>query len=590
MIQKSNYILKLSAIMLLLSGLVSCKKSNDHADNTQLLTIFELTNGTESASYEEGMWWWKQLDEAFDEVNILEMGNTDDGEPLSLVLIDHIGATKIEPLPKRKKNIIFINNGIHPGEPDGIDASMLLARNILTNDTLRELLNNNTLAIIPYYNIGGAKNRGRKSRANQEGPLEYGFRGNSQNLDLNRDFIKNDSRNAQSFVEIFQMLDPDMYVETHVSNGANYQYTMTCLPTLHQKLDAPLGDYFKTNWLTPMYKQMAKEGEAMCPYVNVHETAPDSGMDAFIDSPRYSTGYAALFQTPGFITETLMLKSFKQRVNATYTFLKNVMVLANKETSLRTKRLEARAAMQNNKTFYLDWKINADKYNWLKFEGYEAVNIKSKITGSEILTFDTAKPKSMDIKFYNFASGNDEHTVPTFFILERGYYKVKELLKLNGVKYTKLLSDSTIEVTVFKIDTFSTVNYPYEGHYQHFGTRFSKAVKKIKLNKGTWLIATNQKAKRFLMEVFVPSAPDSYFNWNFFDTRLQQKEWYSTYVFEGKAAELLNQNPALKLEFEQKIKSDTSFANNPRARLYYLYQHSEYYEPHYKTLPVYAIY
>jgi murein tripeptide amidase MpaA len=200
MIQKSNYILKLSAIMLLLSGLVSCKKSNDHADNTQLLTIFELTNGTESASYEEGMWWWKQLDEAFDEVNILEMGNTDDGEPLSLVLIDHKGATKIEPLPKRKKNIIFINNGIHPGEPDGIDASMLLARNILTNDTLRELLNNNTLAIIPYYNIGGAKNRGRKSRANQEGPLEYGFRGNSQNLDLNRDFIKNDSRNAQSFV------------------------------------------------------------------------------------------------------------------------------------------------------------------------------------------------------------------------------------------------------------------------------------------------------------------------------------------------------------------------------------------------------
>ena len=103
-------------------------------------------------------------------------------------------------------------------------------------------------------------------------------------------------------------------------------------------------------------------------------------------------------------------------------------------------------------------------------------------------------------------------------------------------------------------------------------------------------MATDQKARRFLMEVLVPSAPDSYFNWNFFDTRLQQKEWYSTYVFEGKAAELLKQNQALKSEFEEKLKSDTTFANNPRARMYFLYQHSEYYEPQHKTLPVYAIY
>ena len=79
--------------MLLLSGLISCKKSNDSNDNASLLTIFELSNGTESASYEEGMWWWKQLDDAFDEVNILEMGTTDDGEPLNLILIDKDGST-----------------------------------------------------------------------------------------------------------------------------------------------------------------------------------------------------------------------------------------------------------------------------------------------------------------------------------------------------------------------------------------------------------------------------------------------------------------------------------------------------------------
>lgn len=590
MIQKSNYILNLCCIILLLSGLMGCKKYKKQGNNDSLLTVFELSNGTESASYEEGMWWWTQLDEAFDEVNIIEMGTTDDGEPLSLIIIDKEGTTKIDPLAKRKKNVIFINNGIHPGEPDGIDASMLLARNILTNDTLNVLLNNNILAIIPYYNIGGAKNRGSHSRANQDGPLEYGFRGNAQNLDLNRDFIKNDSRNAQSFVEIFQMLDPDMFIETHVSNGANYQYTLTCLPTLHQKLDAPLGDYFKTKWLDLMYNQMADDKEVMCPYVNVFEIAPDSGIAAFIDGPRYSTGYAALFQTPGFITETLMLKPFKDRVNATYTFLKNILILANKETSLRAKRLAAREELQDKKALYLDWSIDTKQFDWLRFEGYQAVYKNSEITGSEILTFDALQPKSMDIKYYNKAVGQEEEKVPQYFVLERGYYRVKELLKLNKVNYTKLQSDSLIEVTVFNIDTFSTVNSAYEGHYQHFGTRYFKMVRKIKLNKGTWLIATNQKARRFLMEVLIPSAPDSYFNWNFFDTRLQQKEWYSTYVFEGKAAEMLKQNPNLKREFEQKLQLDTAFANNPRARLYFLYQHSSCYEPQHKILPVYAIY
>lgn len=590
MIQKSNYILNLYCIILLVCGLASCSKTKNTKNTKELLTIFELSNGQESANYEEGMWWWKEIDAQFDEVNILEKGTTDDGEPLSLIIIDSDGATTIEPLEKRKKNVLFINNGIHPGEPDGVDASMLLVRDILTNDTARELLKNNTLAIIPYYNIGGAKNRGRQSRANQEGPVDYGFRGNAQNLDLNRDFIKNDSKNAQSFVQIFQLLDPDLYIETHVSNGANYQYTMTCLPTLHQKLDAPLGDYFKSKWLDSMYVLMQKDGEIMCPYVNVFETAPDSGMEAFIDGPRYSSGYAALFQTPSFITETLMLKSFKKRVNATYAFLKNVLILSNNTSQLRPTRIKARKQLQLKETCFLDWKIDASNFDWLHFDGFEANDVYSEITGNKILKYDETKPKSMEIKYFNKALGMNNQTIPKYFILERGFYKVKDLLTLNGVIYTPLLKDSVIDVSVFVIDSFKTVGMAYEGHYQHFETRTSIIKKKIKLNKGTWLIPTNQKARRFLMEVFVPSAPDSYFNWNFFDTRLQQKEWYSTYVFESKAAALLAENAELKKQFEQKIKIDTAFAANPRARLYYLYQHSEYYEPEHKTLPVYALY
>lgn len=93
-----------------------------------------------------------------------------------------------EQIRKQNKRILLINNGIHPGEPEGIDASMMLARDLLENKSLPKDV---VICIIPVYNIDGMLNRGL-SRVNQNGPEAYGFRGNYQNLDLNRDFIKLD--------------------------------------------------------------------------------------------------------------------------------------------------------------------------------------------------------------------------------------------------------------------------------------------------------------------------------------------------------------------------------------------------------------
>ena len=58
---------------------------------------------------------------------------------------------------KQRKAVILINNGIHPGEPDGIDASMMLVRDIVTNKI--KLPDNVALGFIPVYNIGGSLNR-----------------------------------------------------------------------------------------------------------------------------------------------------------------------------------------------------------------------------------------------------------------------------------------------------------------------------------------------------------------------------------------------------------------------------------------------
>src|SRR5690606_21267390 len=129
--------------------------------------------------------------------------------------------------------VILINNGIHPGEPDGIDATMMLMRDLATGKISAKNLK---IVAIEAYNISGMLRRGSYSRANQNGPEEYGFRGNARNYDLNRDFVKNDTKNSEAFQQIFQFFKPIYFIDNHVSNGADYQYLFTYISTNKERL------------------------------------------------------------------------------------------------------------------------------------------------------------------------------------------------------------------------------------------------------------------------------------------------------------------------------------------------------------------
>lgn len=174
-------------------------------------TMFEQSKGTKSPAYSEIIDWWKSMDVRSSKVKMLTMGMTDSNLPLHLVIVTRDGQVDFNAMHNKNKRIILINNGIHPGEPDGIDASMLLVRDIVANKI--QLDPGLALAIIPVYNIGGCLDRSKNYRVDQNGPEEFGFRGNAQNLDLNRDFIKCDSRDARAFTEIFHQVDPDVFID-----------------------------------------------------------------------------------------------------------------------------------------------------------------------------------------------------------------------------------------------------------------------------------------------------------------------------------------------------------------------------------------
>ena len=567
--------------ILLLALTFSCK-------NYAQPTPFEKSNGTATATYFEVIDWYKKMDAASPLVTMKEMGSTDAGYPLHLVMVSSDGKFSPAQWHRQNKLVIFINNGIHPGEPDGIDASMMLVRDIIQKKII--LPQNIALAFIPVYNIGGCLNRNSYTRANQNGPVEYGFRGNAQNLDLNRDFTKNDSKNAVSFAGIFHFLEPDIFIDNHVSDGADYQHTMTLITTQYDKLGKSLGSYVKDNLEPKLYQSMAAKGWEMIPYIDFSATDMSKGISMFMETPRYSTGYAALFNTISFMPETHMLKPYKQRVQSTYDLMKSFMeVGSSNATQIINERKKGLAEWNSTKEFPLRWKLDRSKFSQILFKGYEADTAISEATGLKKIVYNHSKPFTGNITFYNSFSPDGMVSRPRAYVIPAGWWALRERLQANGVKIYPLQKDSSIMVTSYKISGYKSYPTAYEKHHKNTAVKTdSSSIRKTFL-KGDYIVYVNQPAARYLVEMLEPTGDDSFFAWNFFDGILQQKEGYSDYRWEDLAAETLKKDADLQKKLEEKKAADSSFAANSGAILDFIYKNSPWYEKAHNQYPVYRI-
>jgi len=553
-----------------------------------ITTVFEKSNGTKTPSYFEAIDWWQKLDAQSGKIKMLTMGMSDAGYPLHLVIVANNGDYNFDNIRKNNKRVILVNNGIHPGEPDGIDASMLLARDIVTNKI--KLPDNVVLAIIPVYNIGGCLNRSADYRVDQNGPEEIGFRGNSQNLDLNRDFIKCDSKEAKAFAEIFHLTDPDVFLDNHVSDGADYQHIMTLICTQHSKLGGVLGEYLNKTFEPGLYASMKEKGYDLIPYVNAFGDSPDNGWPEFFESPRYSSGYAVLWHTFSFISETHMLKPYDQRVRSTYELMKSFINFTSKNSeAIKQLRDQTKQTVKTQAEFPIAWTLDRSQSSKRIYKGYTAAYKPSDVSGQRRLYYDRNKPYEKEVPFYNFYKPSINVQKPKAYIIPQGWWKVIDLLKANKVQMTKLKKDSAIEVEVYRIDDYKTAARQNEMHHINSDVKTSVTIKQIKFKKGDYYIPMDQLANRFLIETLEPAATDSYFAWNFFDGILGQKEGYSGYAFEDIAADYLRSNPDLKNKLEQKRATDTAFAKNGRAQLNFVYENSPWVEPDYLRYPVYRV-
>lgn len=550
-------------------------------------TLFAQFEGNQTPTYPKLVAFYDSLAK-LKQVELYNMGGSDYGLPVYLCVLNGEQDSAATFRKFGRSGGILVNNGIHPGEPDGINAC-----GKLTLDYVRKnfKIDKDVLfAFILCYNVDGMMNRSSSSRANQDGPEEYGFRGNAQNLDLNRDFIKMDSENAFTFVRIFQAVQPDVFVDTHVSNGADYQYTLTLIHSLKERLLPSIAKLTYRHFAPEIEKAMKKHRIDVFPYVELAGKTPDTGLEAFNDLPRYAMGYASLFPCISVTTETHMLKPFPQRVEATYLYLKEITNWTGDELkTIQSYQKKAAEELEDRDHFAYRFERTLHKDS-IRFKGFEHGYKKSAVTGLDRLYYDRSKPYERFIPHYKTFTAKDSVKIPKYYIVEGQCRDVIQRLEQNKVSMHTLSADSSLDVTLLRVRNFKSPDRPYEGHFLHSGVKIEEQPIRYKLRAGDVLIPVNQEAKAFICSVLEPEAEDSYFAWNFFDSYLQEKEYFSDYVFEDLAVEILGQSSELRSLFEAKKERDPKFAASQWEQLYWIYQNSTYFEPSFMRLPVFKIY
>ncbi len=326
------------------------------------------------------------------------------------------------------------------------------------------------------------------------------------------------------------------------------------------------------------------------PYVNVFNRTPESGFSQFMDNPRYSTGYTTLHNVLGMMVETHMLKPYKDRVLGTYQLMQSMLAIVDDQAAvIKDLRARAQNAYSSGSQYPIAWTIDSSKTTTLDFKGFEASYQPSTITGANRLAYNTKAPFTKPTTYYNYFKQTQTVTIPEYYIVPQGLWPVVERLKLNGINMKLIAKDTNVTAQVYTIAEYQTRRRAYEGHYPHYNTKVTSTTTQINLQGGSYFIATNQPGVRYLLETLEPTAVDSFFNWNFFDTILQQKEGFSPYVWEDLALEFLNQNPEIKAQFESKKLNEPDFAANWYAQLDWIHKQSPYYEQAHLRYPIYRV-
>ncbi len=557
-------------------------------------TWYEKSNYTETPRYEETIEYCQRLDQASPQVSMVSIGKSPQQRDIQMLVVDKDGLNDPKLIRNKGRLIVLIESCIHAGEPEGKDASLMLIRDLVINKKNKNLLDKVSLIVIPIFNVDGHERFSEFNRINQNGPREMGWRTTANNLNLNRDFLKAETVEMQHWLKMFNSWLPDFFIDIHTTDGADYQYHLTYDIEKYGTLDSGL-----TRWLNDIFeprleKGMADEGYKIFPYVQFRRWHdPRSGLRKGAAPPLVSTGYAAAQNRPAVLVETHMLKDYKTRVSSVYEMLVQTLSIVNHQN----ETLKTLISMADKSTSSANFRkepvpvafANSSKDSiMIDFKGFEYTTRKSELTGGDWFIYDPTKPVTMKLPFFNKNYVEKSIKLPAYYIIPAEWKEMAEKLQLHGVKTSRILRDTTLQVTMLHLQNPEFRKEPNEGRHMVKVSTVEK-IEKRNFSKGSVIVPTDQRTAKIIAYFLEPTASGSMVEWGFFNSVMEQKEYGESYVMEKVAREMLANDPALKQEFEEKIKNNPEYSDQ-WTMLNWFYNRSKWSDMNYMVYPIGKVY
>ncbi len=557
------------------------------AVSAQFTTHAESTDYVETPRYDETIEYIRTLAANSSWIHLESFGTTPEGRTMWSVIVSSEEAFTPAAAAATGHVKVLIQNGIHSGEIDGKDASLALIRDMAVLKTRRALLDHVMLIIVPVFNIDGHEMMSKYNRINQDGPIEMGFRATGQNLNLNRDYLKVDTPEMAALVQLWNRWEPDLLIDNHVTDGADFQYATTYTISRHDSAPPSVRDWSRKIFVPVVTQKMKDMNEPIFPYVATGGRPLHEGITDFVETPRYSTGYAPIRNRPGLLVEMHMLKNYKRRVTANYKMMVAVLEMLNEAPDALKQANKTADSMDIAGAFdHIPLRFErVDEPDTVDFLGYPYETRVSEISGGEWIVYDTTKKVTLRLPYYGQMRATLKISTPFAYLIPQQWTETIDKLALHGVHMNRLTAGVELDVETYLFDSVSFAERPFEGrHLVNYVT--SSEMRRVAYPEGTYVVFLTQPGMRLIMHALEPDAPDSFFKWGFFNTILERKEYGERYASEALGVDMLANDPAVKAEFEQRIQQDSSFAADPTARWNFFYHRSKWSEPMLNVYPV----
>ena len=554
------------------------------------LTHYERSGKTKTPRYEETLDFCRRLDEASGKVSLVSFGKSAQGRDLPLMIIDRDGLSDPKEIREQGRIILLVQACIHPGEAEGKDAGLLLIRDMIIHHEQELLLDHVSLIFIPIFNVDGHERFGPFNRINQNGPEEMGWRVTANNLNLNRDFLKAETPEMRAWLFLFNTWMPDFFIDTHTTDGADYQYPLTYLLEIFGNMDQGLTDWTREVFIPEMTGAMDQRGFPVFPYVDFRRWHdPRSGLVSEVAPPMLSQGYTSLRNRPGLLIETHMLKPYPVRVEATYQcILSSLEILAKNKKEVQDLIRNADESVCSptfrEKPFPLQFQVLENDSIMVPFRGFDYSLEKSTVSGGSWFKYSNT-PSTFLLPYFSINVPTVDAHLPYAYIIPAEWTLVIEKLRIHDVEMKFLKTQEMIHVSTWRFSNPKWQQNPYEGRHPLVQFDLEEITEERSFRPGSAIVEVSQKSARIIAHLLEPKGNGSLLYWGYLDAIFEQKEYAENYVLEKMALEMLR-DPAIKKEYEHKMRSDSVFAKNPQQILFWFYAKSPYVDQRRMIYPI----